>query len=225
MEKRSVTIEIKQEVSITLLWIVAGVVLVSAASLIAPRSTELWSALNYAGVAAILYLIALLTYALRKPLVLKHRLWMGFVAVVVIGLAGFTWTRMESQVRWQVETLMRIRGIIGRGVMIHEMSSPMLRTLDEFYKKGPKVQETLADVFRRQNPGVTVGSNIYKPQWEGDSLQVIVTNLEAGLVEIVSQETFVPGRDPHFKNLNGQVGMIQEKFVLTTRGVTHVSEN
>ncbi len=225
MEKTSVTIEIKQEVSVTLLWIVVGVVVVSAAFLIAPRSAELWTAINYGGVAAVLYLIALLTFALRKPLALKHRLWMGIGAVIVIGLASFTWVRMENQVHWQAETLMRIRGVIGRGVMKHEMSNAMLKTLDEFYKDGPNGKEALSDVFRRQNPGVAVGSNIHKPNWEGDPLQVVVTRLDPGIVEIISQETFVPGRDPRFRNRNGQSGMIQEKFVLTNRGITHVSEN
>jgi len=225
MERTSVTIEIKQEVSVTLLWIVAGVVVVSAAFLLAPRSAELWTAINYAGVAAVLYLIALLTYALRKPMAMKHKLWMGIGAVIVIGLASFTWVRMESQVHWQAETLMRIRGVIGRGVMRYEMSNAMLKTLDEFYKNGPNVTEALSDVFRRQNPGVAVGSNIHKPNWGGDSLQVIVTRLDPSLVEIVSQETFVPGRDPQFKNRNRQLGMIQEKFVLTNRGLTHVNEN
>lgn len=225
MEKTTVTIEIRQEVSVTLLWIVAGVVFVSGAFFLAPRSSELWTAINYGGVAAILYLIALLTYALRKPLSLKQRMWMGIAAFVVIALTAFTWVRMESQVHWQAETLMRIRGVIGRGVMRYEMSVPLLKTLDEFYGSGPNVRETLADVFRRQNPGVEVGSNIYKSKWGGDSLRVVVSRLEAELVELLSQETFVPGRDPQFKNRNGQLGMIQEKFVLTNRGIAHVSEN
>jgi len=225
MERTSVTIEIKQEVSVTLLWIVAGVVVVSAAFLLAPRSAELWTAINYGGVAAVLYLTALLIYALRKPLVAKHRLWMGVCAFIVIGLTSFTWMRMESQVHWQAETLMHIRGVIGRGVMRYEMSSVMLKTLDEFYKDGFHTKESLANVFRRQNPGVVVGTNIRKPNWDGDALQVIVTRLEPDLIEIVSQETYVPGRDPQFKNRNGRLGMIQEKLVLTNRGMTHVIEN
>jgi hypothetical protein len=225
MEKSTVTIEIRQEVSVTLLWIVAGVVLVSAAFLLAPRSSELWTALNYAGVAAALYMIALLLYALRKPLAPKHRLWMGIAAIVVIALTAFTWVRMESQVRWQAETLMRIRGVIGRGIIQNEVSNIMLRTLDEFYRNGPHATETLADVFRKQNPGTALGSNLHKYQGGDASLQIIVTKMDPGLIEVVSQETFVPGRDPYFKNYHGQLGMIQEKYVLTSRGMTHVNEN
>ena len=101
----------------------------------------------------------------------------------------------------------------------------MLKTLDEFYKDGFHTKESLANVFRRQNPGVVVGTNIRKPNWDGDALQVIVTRLEPDLIEIVSQETYVPGRDPQFKNRNGRLGMIQEKLVLTNRGMTHVIEN
>ena len=130
MEKTTVTIEIRQEVSVTLLWIVAGVVFVSGAFFLAPRSSELWTAINYAGVAAVLYLVALLIYVLRKPLAMSHRLWMGIGALVAIGLAASIWMRMESHAHWQAETLMRIRGVIGRGVMRHEMTTAALYALD-----------------------------------------------------------------------------------------------
>ena len=67
MEKNTVTIEIRQEVSITLLWIVAGVILVSAATFLTPVTTDLWPAANVAGIVAFAYLVALLINTLRKP--------------------------------------------------------------------------------------------------------------------------------------------------------------
>jgi hypothetical protein len=70
-----------------------------------------------------------------------------------------------------------------------------------------------------------VGANIRKSEWKGDERQVIVTKLEPAVIELLSQETYVKGRDPQFKNHNGQVGMIQEKFILTEKGITYVSEN
>jgi hypothetical protein len=45
------------------------------------------------------------------------------------------------------------------------------------------------------------------------------------MIELLSQETYVKGRDPQFKNHNGQVGMIQEKIILTEKGITYVPEN
>lgn len=225
MEKHTVTIEIKQEVSITLLWIVVGVLFVSLAFLLTPSSPELWPSLNAAGIAGALYLIVMLTYALRKPLEMRARVWIGIAAIVVLALGAFTWVRMQDQTEWQAETMIRIRGVIGRGVMRHYMSGASLKTLGEFYQQRGSKKESLADVFRKQNSGVSVGANIHKPEWEGDKWQVIVTKLEPAAIELLSQETFVKGRDLQFKNHNGQLGMIQEKFILTEKGITYVSEN
>jgi hypothetical protein len=225
MEKNTVTIEIKQEVSITLLWIVFGVIVVSLVFFLTPPAMELWPSLNAAGIAGVVYLIAMLIYALRKPLEMRTRVLIGIATIVVIALGAFTWVRMEDQTRWQAETLMKVRGIIGRGVMVHDMRGATLETLDEFYHQRGVNKESLADIFRRQNTGAAVGSNIHKPEWGGDQWQVLVTKLEPAMIELVSQETFVKGRDLQFKNHNGQVGMIQAKCILTEKGITYVSEN
>ena len=226
MEKDTVTIEIKQDVSITLLWIVCGVIVVSTVFLLAPPSPELWPALNAAGIAGAAYLFAMTAYALRKPLRTSLRVWVGVAAIVILALGAFTWMRAQQQAEWQAETLMKIRGVIGRGVMrLDMMSTAAIRTLDEFYRQHGAQKESLADVFRRLHEGAAPGLNIHKPDWEGDVRQVIVAKLEPSLIELVSQETYVKGRDPLFKNYNGQFGMMQEKVSLTEKGIVHVSEN
>ena len=225
MEKNTVTIEIKQEVSITLLWIVGGVIVVSLVFLLTPSSMELWPSLNAAGIAGAVYLIAMLTYALRKPLEMRVRAWIGIATIVVLALGAFTWVQMQSQTEFQAEMMMKIRGVIGRNVMRRYMSEVPLKTLNEFYQqRGPK-KSSLADVFCKENPGTAVGANIHRPEWEGDWWQVVVTKLEPARIELLSQETYVKGRDPQFKNRNGQVGMMQEKSILTEKGITYVSEN
>jgi len=225
MEKNTVTVEIKQEVSVTLLWIVGGVILVSLVFLLVPPAPDLWPSLNAAGIAGGIYLIAMLTYALRKPVETRLRIWIGIAAVVVLAAGAFTWVQMQNQTEWQAETLMKIRGLIGRGVMRYDMSEAALKTLEEFYREGGAKKESLADIFCRQNGGAAVGVNIHKPEWEGDQRQVIVAKLEPATIELISQETYVKGRNPQFKNRGGQLGMIQEKFILTEKGITHVSEN
>jgi hypothetical protein len=225
MEKTTVTIEIKQEVSIALLWIAAGVVAVSLAFFLTPRSPALWPALDAAGVAAGVYLVALLAYSLRKPLSTRLRILVGGSALVVLGCTAFTWLRTEDQSRWQAEQLMKIRGLIGRGIMISEMPKPLLETLEAYHQQSARKKESLADIFRKLQPGATVGCNIHKPSWEGDPIKVIVESLDPNQIILVSQETYVKGRDPSFSNYDGRAGMVQEKFILTKKGITHVSEN
>jgi hypothetical protein len=226
MEKDTVTIEIKQDVSITLLWIVCGVIVVSGVFLLTPTSSELWPALNAAGIAGAVYLLAMTAYALRKPLRTRLRVGVGVAAAVILALGAFTWIRMQQQAEWNAETLMRIRGVIGRGAMRYDiMSTTALSTLYEFYRQPAAKKESLADVFRRKYEGAAPGLNIHKPEWDGDVRQVIVAKLEPHLIELVAQETYVKGRDPLFKNYNGQFGMMQEKGTLTEKGIVYVSEN
>jgi hypothetical protein len=226
MEKDTVTIEIKQDVSITLLWVVCGVIVVSGVYLLTPASPELWPALNAAGVAGAAYLVAMTAFALRKPLGTRLRVSVGLAMVVILVLGAFTWTRMHEETEWHAKTIMKVRGVIGRGVMrMDMMSTAAVRTLDEFYRQQGTTKESLADVFRRLNKGAAQGLNIHKPDWDGDVRQVIIAKLEPALIELVSQETYVKGRDPLFKNYNGQFGMIQEKVTVTVKGIVHVAEN
>jgi hypothetical protein len=225
MEKESITIEIKQEVSITLLWIVAGVVVVSATFFLTPQTTELWPAINATGIAAAVYLVALLGYVLRKPLAMRQRLLVGIIGIAVIGCTAFTWMKRQEQAQWQANQLMKIRAVIGRGIKTYEMAPLLLKTLDAYHRQGVRKSNTLADELKKQCPGAEVGANLHKPQGEWDELTVIVESLEPNRIVLVSQETYVKGRDPGFKNYDGKTGMLQEKFILTERGLTHVSEN
>ena len=226
MEKNTVTIEIKQEVSVTLLWIVGGVIVVSAVFLVTPPSPELWPALNAAGIAGAFYLLAMTAYALREPLITRLRVWVGLAVVIILALGAFTWTRMQQETEWQAETIMKVRGTIGRGVMRYGiMSTTAINTLYDFYRQRGAKKESLADVFRRRYEGAAPGLNIHKPEWDGDVRQVIVARLEPGLIELVSHETYVKGRDPLFRNYNGQFGMMQERGTLTEKGIVYVSEN
>ena len=225
MEKESITIEIKQEVSITLLWIAAGVILVSATFFLTPQTTELWPAINTAGIAATLYFVALMAYVLRKPLAAKWRMIFGVISIVVIGCGAYRWMGMQEETHWQVDLLMKIRAVIGRGISISEMPPMLLKTLDLYYRQDTKGAKTLAELFKQLHPGATVGTNIHKAEGEWDKTTVMVETLEPYRIVLLSQETFVPGRDSSFKNYNGQTGMLQERFILTKKGLTHVSEN
>jgi hypothetical protein len=225
MEKESITIEIKQEVSITLLWIVAGVILVSATFFLTSQTTELWPAINAAGIAAGIFLFALFAYVLRRPLAMKQRLLVGIIGIFVIGCTTITWMKKQEQAHWQADQLMKIRAVIGRGIKIGEMAPPLLKVLDAYHRQGAKKLNTLAGEFKKLYPAAAVGANIHVSQGEWDELTVMVESLEPNKIVLVSQETYVKGRYPDFKNYDGKTGMLQEKFILTERELTHVSEN
>ena len=225
MEKLTITIEIKQEVSILFLYLAGGIILVSIAFFISAPSTELWSQFYAGGIAAILYLTAILIYALRKPVSIKARIIVIACFLITLGAIIFSSIQMDMQSHWQSDKMLQIRGTIGRGVMMYKMPPPLFKTLKVFHEQGSIKKETLAQIFQRLNDHASVGSNINKPMYDGDTLKVFIKTLVPDRVELVSQETFVKGRNPQFNNYNGQKGMIQEKCILTARGIKYESEN
>jgi hypothetical protein len=116
--------------------------------------------------------------------------------------------------------------ILERYKMINIMTKPFLKTLQIFHQQVPEKKESLAQIFQRLNDNASEGSNINKkPDFKGDSLKTYILVLHPDRVELVSQEVFYKGRNPQFNNYNGQKGMIQERCILTARGITYESEN
>jgi hypothetical protein len=224
-EKTTITIEIKKEVSILILWLAGGVSFVTIAFFIPAQTNELWSQFYAAGIATVIYLIALLIYILRKSISMKIKIITACFSILALGSAVAASIEADIQSHWQQNRLLEVRGIIGRGEMLNKLSTPLLETLKQYYQNNSSGEKTLSQVFQNLHSGVVVGSNINKPQFDGDTTKVIVHTLERDRIILVSQETFIHGRNPDFLNLNGQKGMIQEKCTLTEKGVKYESEN
>ncbi|MBI3787766.1 MAG: hypothetical protein HY276_05855 [Ignavibacteriales bacterium] len=225
MEKTSIVIEIKQEVAIMLGWLVVGVMIVKGGFLFGSGGKDLWSALNTAGVCAGLYLVALIGYSLRKPLPVKSRITMGvFSALMLVAIAS-TWNGQYKQSHWQRETLLNIREVIGRGILAYEIPNLLLKTLDGYYQQGGKKSESLGEVFQRLNPRAIVGANIQKDDVGYRQQKIFVQAITNREVILIGQETVAKGKNPQFKNYDESMGMMQEKFILTEKGIVHESQN
>ena len=207
-----------------LLWLTCGFVLVSVAFFIPGNQAEVWPNLNYAGIAALLYLLALVGYTMRRPFGRKAQIAIWAATVITLAALGMHWTGMDATSHWQQKTLLSIREVIGRGIILAEVPENLLTVLDKYYhQKGKK--GTLQQVFLNEYPGSKVGDNIHKPSHDRDSLYVYVASLSDTMIAVAAQEMHVKGRNPSFKNFNGRAGMIQERYSLTLKGVSHESEN
>lgn len=225
MEKNNIVIEIKQEVAIMLGWLVVGVTFVTIGFLFGSKEKDLWSSLNTAGVFAGLYLVALIAYALRKPLPLKSRITMGIFSALMLVAIASTWNGQYKQSHWQRETILEIRKVIGHGIMAYEIPDLLLKTLDAYYQEGVKRQEPLDKVFQRLNPRALVGTDIQKEDIGKRQQRIFVQSITDREIILIGQETVAKGKNPQFKNYDGSIGMIQEKFILTEKGIVHESQN
>jgi len=206
------------------LWLIFGFILVSVAFFIPGNQAEVWPNLNYGGIAALLYLLALVGYTMRKPFGRKAQIAVWAATLVTLGALGTHWTGMDSMSHWQQKTLISISELIGRGIIVAEVPENLLTVLDKYHHpKGKKA--TLQQVFLIEYPGAQIGDNIHKPSHDRDSLRVYVASLSDTLIALTAQMLYIKGRDPTFKNFNGRAGMIQERYTMTVKGMRHESEN
>ena len=209
-----------------IVWLLAGIAAVSVAFFIPSQSSELWPAINVAAIPVVVYLLALAFYTLRSPITRKGRI-IGWIAVVLVGGAtSVSWTTMDALSHYQHDKLLQIHSVIVRGILLAYAPKAELKALEAYHNQGSKKKESLSQVFQRLNGGAKTGTNIHKPEYEGDTtLSIVVQSLSDNEVVLVGSHSFGRGRKADFRNVNGGVGLIQERFTLTEKGVTYESEN
>lgn len=208
-----------------IIWLVAGILLVSLSFFLSPQETNPWPPLHAAGLAAAAYLLALVAYTTRKPFPRKGRIAAWIVTLVFIGSAASFSTIFEKTTFWQQGQLQKILTVIHRGIFFDELQTPLVRTLDRYHAQRSQKKKSLGIIFRELFPNVSIGNNIHVPGGDDDKLQVLVAELSDQRIVLIGQPTHGNGRNPEFRNYNGQKGLVQERMTLSENGVVHESEN
>src|SRR5882672_6696432 len=145
-----------------ILWIVAGVALVTGAFYL-PSAGDVWAHLNAAGIAAGLYLFALAVFAARKPVPRAARLGL-YCALALAGTAVvLCWTSEWRNSRSQKDWMSKIRTGVSRSVMIDEMPSILLNVMQRYYRQSRENERSIGELFREMHPGLQPGSNVHAP--------------------------------------------------------------
>jgi hypothetical protein len=206
-------------------WLLVGIVAVSVTFFIPPNSPELWPALNTAAIPVIVYILALAFYTLRSPITRKARI-IAWISILLVGGATYTsWSEMNELSHYQRNKLLQIHSVIVRGIMGTFIPNSQLDVLEAYYKQGSNRKESLARVFERLNDGAKIGTNISRPEYTDNSISIIVQSLSDNEIVLLGLHSYGKGRKADFKNYGGKAGLIQEKYILTEKGITHESEN
>ena len=215
-----------------LFWLLVGVVVVSVSFFIPGNSAELWPSLNAAGIAAAIYLLALFVYIFRRPISIKGRVVGALLVVIVAAAVVVFWVGMDKTTHWQAHQLEKIHSVITRGILQAEVSDSMLVVLQDYHKQGRVKKASLGKMFLQKFPGVTLGSNIHPPyltnqppEADRDSLRAFVTLLSDSMVVITGTHAYSRGRNADFTSYIGRKGTVQERFILTEKGIRHESDN
>jgi hypothetical protein len=202
-----------------------GIILVSLAFVLPGRTVEVWPSLNAAGIAALIYIIALLAYILRNPIPVKHRIIVGVLAFISVIALGAYWTGMRNTTQWQQSRLLEIKSLGVRGIMISDAPIKLLSVLEDYHAQGKTKKLSLAEIFLHKYPQAAIGSNIFTSFGGEDSLRIFVTTLSDSVVVLTASHAYARGRTADFLPYWGRKGTIQERYILTEKGVRHESDN
>ena len=206
-------------------WMLGGIVLACVAFFLPARTAEIWPSLNAAGIAALIYLTALLVYILRNPIPVRHRIIVGVLAFVGVIALGAHWTGMHRTTQWQQNRLTEIHSSLVRNIMASDAPISLLSVLEEYHAQGQMKKLSLAKTFLHKYPEATIGSNIHTSSVGDDSTRIFVTTLSDSLVVLTASHAYSRGRTADFLPYWGRKGTIQERFILTEKGVRHESDN
>ncbi|HLA69849.1 MAG TPA: hypothetical protein VJN65_09105 [Bacteroidota bacterium] len=207
------------------IWFVVGAVVVSAVFFLTGKSLDPWPGLDAATIVAAVYLLALSVYTTRKPFPLKSRIVVLLFCVGFVVAAGSFSMKFRETTAWQKSQLLKILGVIQKGMLNSQLPDHLLATLEKYHRQ-PAKKKTIGQVFKEVVPGATIGKNIYRQEGgESDTLKIFIAGIADDEVVLIGQGTWGKGRSPEFKNYDGKSGMVQERAVLTVKGVTYESQN
>ena len=206
-------------------WMFGGIILVSLAFFLPARTVEIWPSLNAAGIGVLIYIIALLVYILRNPVPVKHRIIVGVLAFISVIALGAHWTGMHRTTHWQQNRLTGIHSSLVRSVMASDAPISLLSVLEEYHAQGKMKKLSLAKTFLQEYPQAIIGSNIHTSSVGDDSTRIFLTTLSDSMIVLTASHAYSRGRTADFLPYWGRKGTIQERFVLTEKGVRHESDN
>lgn len=225
MENETITIELKRETAVLLVWLATGMFLVVVAFFLPGNSTDLWEPLAFSGVTGGIYIAALVIYCTRPPVSAPRRWATIGITILTLLAAGMGWAGQKERSQWQRETLLSIRTVIGGGIAFHATTDILRKPFEEFHAQQGRVRKSLGETFLARYSKSKVGANIYTSESQGDSLQVILERVDDQKVVLVVLDPIARGRDPMFRNIDGRLGKLQQRFFLREKGLTYESEN
>ena len=109
--------------------------------------------------------------------------------------------------------------------MMSEAPLNLVSVLQEYHAQGKTKKLSLEKTFLLEYPHATSGSNIYNYSAGEDSTRIFVTTLSDSMIVLTASHAFAPGRSGDFLPYWGRKGTLQERFILTEKGVRHESDN
>ena len=207
-----------------LIWFVVGLLMVAVPFWFFSVPLDPWSSVTAGAIGGALFLLVIVIVTLRSSVFSRRNsVSTAILLAVMLVTMSITWKTSYDQSHFQRATLGKIRTIIGEGICIDRCVSPTLRTLGAYHAQKQPRKTPVAKLFinlysSRIKDGLFITPN--------DQFMITyVRDASDGGVSLVSVDSVARGKDPLFKNLDGQTGRLQLKSTVTEKGVRYEREN
>ena len=187
---------------------------------------DLWGSIIAGASGSALFLIALSIYSLKQSSSRKEDVITGIVCVLLIAGFALESEKHYTMTSYQRQTLLKIRTVIGSGIIITDkIHGTMMPALRAYYRQ-PEKGKTMATIFREMY-GASIEDksfNKYPPLKDyvrEFDIMTFVSFQGDSVVQYTCIDTVARGIDEHFKNASGHTGKLQYRSMLSKYGVKY----
>ena len=206
-------------------WLLVGIAAVTAAFFYPPNSAELWPSLNSAGIAAAAYLVVFLLFTIRAPFRLRTRILILWSAFVVLGCIAANWILAERQGIRERASLSSVKSATARQTILSEIPDSLLLVLQKYYAQDSSARSPIGSIFRQTYSPAGEKSELFQSPVRDTAILYSLAVMTDTQVVVVAEGRYARGMDSLFTNAGGGKGGIQERYVLTVRGVHRETQN
>ncbi|MEI7905762.1 MAG: hypothetical protein WCI84_00245 [Bacteroidota bacterium] len=211
-------------------WYGAGLLAIGIPYVAFYNPYDLWGSIIAGAAGAALFLLALSIYSLKQSSSRKEDVITGIVCVMLIAGFALESEKHYTMTTYQRQTLLKIRTVIGSGIIITDkIYGTMMPTLRVYYRQ-PEKGKKMETIFREMyGASIADGSfNKYPPLKDyvrEFDIMTYVSYQGDSVVQYICIDTTARGIDEHFKNASGHTGKLQYRSTLSKNGVKYERTN
>jgi hypothetical protein len=208
-----------------IIWLFAGCIFVSLPFYLFYDPYTLWPSLYASGIAAAVYLVALLIYFLRKRPGKIMSVVVSAIVVLLLVTSVLHWRSMDTMTAWQRAQLGRIRTVISDNILVSEDVCDRSLTVFAAYHSQPGTKKNIVPLFAEMYGGKIRNGFFPSANTQGDHTRRYVRYQGDTAVALISVDTVAHGISPAFANFNGSRGRLQTTTIITAEGVRYERNN
>jgi len=210
-----------------ILWVGIGIIVTLVAFFIPEQSGSIWPSVIASSIAALIYLLVLMIMMLPKITSSSKRKVIGWTLSLVIFGSAVSAIISYVGTQRQADTLSEIRYTIDSKVAELFVKKPMLKTLQAYHAEKRADNSSIGSLFVQKYDSLITEDSLFAHEGISDNemLTIYLAKANADGIVLITESSYIDGKNANYQNFSGAKGQYQTKGVLTTKGVHYERTN